>query len=75
MNTRAPIIYLPHGGGPLPLTDDPSHAELQDFLRGLPERFAKPRAIVLISAHWEAQRVSVYDDPAPELLFDYYGFP
>jgi len=75
MSTRAPILYLPHGGGPLPLTNDPSHAELKSFLQTLPERFPKPRAIVMISAHWEAPRVCVYDDPAPELLFDYYNFP
>jgi aromatic ring-opening dioxygenase catalytic subunit (LigB family) len=75
MSTRAPILYIPHGGGPLPLTGDPAHAELTAFLTSLPERFDKPRAIVMISAHWEAPRVSVYDDPAPELLFDYYGFP
>ena len=75
MSQRAPVLYLPHGGGPLPLTSDPSHAELKQFLTSLPERFEKPRAVVLISAHWEAPRVSVYNDPAPELLFDYYGFP
>ncbi|HWK53433.1 MAG TPA: class III extradiol ring-cleavage dioxygenase [Hyphomicrobiales bacterium] len=75
MTARAPVLYLPHGGGPMPLTDDPTHAELRAFLQQVPERFPTPRAVLLISAHWEAPRASVYDDPAPELLFDYYGFP
>jgi 4,5-DOPA dioxygenase extradiol len=75
MSALAPVIYLPHGGGPMPLLGDPSHADLIRFLQTLPERFARPRAVVLVSAHWEAPLPSVYLDEAPSLLFDYYGFP
>lgn len=71
----APVLYLPHGGGPMPLLGDPSHADLVRFLKDLPGRFAKPKGIVLISAHWEAEVPSVYQDASPSLLFDYYGFP
>ena len=71
----APVLYLPHGSGPMPLLDDPAHAGLIHFLKGLAPRIAKPEAIVLVSAHWEAAVPSVYADAAPGMLFDYYGFP
>ena len=72
---KAPVLYIPHGGGPLPLLDDPGHAELIAFLREIPARLGKPSAILVISAHWEAPVFTVQDIPAPELLYDYYGFP
>lgn len=75
MTTLAPVLYLPHGGGPMPLLDDPAHAELIGFLKGLAGQFARPEAIVLVSAHWEERVPSVYADAAPGMLFDYYGFP
>lgn len=75
MSTLAPVLYLPHGGGPMPLLDDPAHAELIRFLKGLAAAFPRPEAIVLVSAHWEERVPSVYADAAPGMLFDYYGFP
>ncbi|MEO8799634.1 MAG: class III extradiol ring-cleavage dioxygenase, partial [Polyangiaceae bacterium] len=39
---------------------------------GLPTR---PRALLVISAHWEAKVATVTTRPVPSLLFDYYGFP
>ena len=47
-----------------------------DHLRGildtLPE---KPRAILMISGHWETERPTLNVGAHPDLLFDYYGFP
>ncbi|MEI7950314.1 MAG: hypothetical protein WCI66_08785 [Gammaproteobacteria bacterium] len=71
----APIYYLPHGGGPMPLLDDPAHAGLIRFLKALNGKIAKPEAIVLISAHWEEAQPSVYAGDHHGMLFDYYGFP
>ena len=33
----APVLYLPHGGGPLPLLGDPHHQGLTQFLTQLME--------------------------------------
>lgn len=71
----APILYLPHGGGPLPLLDDPAHRNLTRFLRGIGSAMPKPAAVVLVSAHWESRAVALNAARAPALLFDYYGFP
>lgn len=71
----APILYLPHGGGPMPLMGDPSHANMVAFWKSMAQRFPQPDAVVVISAHWEAEVVSVTADQQPALIYDYYNFP
>lgn len=75
VTTLMPVVYVPHGGGPLPLMNDPGHERLAAFLRDLPSHLARPTAIVVISAHWETTEVRVTANPAPDMLFDYYNFP
>jgi aromatic ring-opening dioxygenase catalytic subunit (LigB family) len=70
-----PTVYLPHGGGPLPLMQDPSHRELAQFLQGLSLRLPKPLRILVVSAHWEGPEVLISSHPQPGMLFDYAGFP
>ncbi len=74
-SSRAQILYIPHGGGPLPLLGEPSHQRLVDFLRTISNRLRPPKAIVLISAHWEAERPTLTAAARPDLFYDYYGFP
>jgi len=76
---RLPTIYIPHGGGPFHLIEwqprDP-WVGLRDYLSSLGTLVQpRPRAILVISAHWEEDVVAVQKHPAPKLLFDYYGFP
>jgi len=75
MTKPATILYIPHGGGPLPLLNDPGHLDLNRFLRGFPAIIDKPDAIVVISAHWEETEIAITASASPSLLFDYYGFP
>lgn len=35
----------------------------------------KPKAIVVISAHWQSDTLRVTSAPNPDLIYDYYGFP
>lgn len=55
---------------------DPMWQPMQDYLAAiiasLPER---PRAILIVSGHWEEARFTVHSGEKPPLLFDYYGFP
>lgn len=71
----ASIVYLSHGGGPLPLLGDPDHQEMRDLLVDLPRRLIQPEAIVVVSAHWEEAKATVTSAPQPPLIYDYYGFP
>lgn len=46
------------------------------FLERVPSLLpAAPRAILVVTAHWEAEVVSFTGGPRPQLIYDYYGFP
>ena len=79
---RQPAIYVSHGGGPCFWIDFPApfgpHAydSLRAYLAGIADSLpARPKAVVVISGHWEEPRATVSVNPAPGMLFDYYGFP
>ena len=72
---QAPILYLPHGGGPLPLMADRGHLELVNFLQTVGSTLGRPAAILVVSAHWEAPGPMVQSGATPGLFYDYYGFP
>jgi len=71
----AQMIYLSHGGGPLPILGDAGHAAMVEFLRQLPSRLRRPEAILVISAHWEERAATLVGARTPPLVYDYYGFP
>ena len=74
-NNRSTILYLSHGGGPLPILGDPGHQAMIDFMRRLPETIARPKNILVISAHWEEPVPTLLGAPKPPMFYDYYGFP
>jgi len=76
---KLPTLFLPHGAGPCffmdwnpPNTWDRHRHFLQGVSKLLPET---PRALLVISAHWEAPEFTVQRQSAPGLVFDYHGFP
>ncbi len=71
----SPILYLPHGGGPLPLLGDSGHADLISFLGNVRGKLGEPRAILVISAHWEEAQPTIQSGEKPDLFYDYSGFP
>jgi aromatic ring-opening dioxygenase catalytic subunit (LigB family) len=73
-----PSLYIPHGGGPCFFMDDPggTWAGMGGFLAGLPASLPeRPRAILIVSGHWETQGFALTGSVRPPLVFDYYGFP
>lgn len=78
---RLPVVFLPHGGGPWPFVklamgteaEKDSLTRYLQSVRDLPP--APPRALLVVSAHWEEARPTVMTNAKPPLLFDYYGFP
>ena len=71
----ARIVYVPHGGGPMPLLKDPGHKSLIRFLQSFSGKIERPEAILIIGAHWEEACVSLTSASAPGLIYDYGGFP
>lgn len=66
-----PALFLSHGAPTLALARGPA----SDFLRTLGASLARPRAILVVSAHWEAAEVRVLATAQPATVYDFYGFP
>ena len=66
-----PALYIGHGAPPL-LDDALWTSQLADLARDLP----RPRAILIVSAHWESAPLSLTASPAATpLVYDFGGFP
>ncbi len=75
LTPAAPVMFISHGGGPLPLLGDPGHSELVANLKTMAAAIPKPNAIVMISAHWEENGFQIISGAQPPLIYDYGGFP
>jgi len=78
MPTRQPSLFIPHGGGPCFFMDDPqgNWTSMEALLRTVPDLLPeRPRAILLVSAHWETRGFSFTGGAQPMLVYDYYNFP
>ena len=75
MSGNNTIMFISHGGGPMPLLEDKNHTQMIDTLKRMKNKIAKPSAILVISAHWETQVATITSGAAPPLIYDYNGFP
>ena len=68
---RMPSYFISHGGGSWPWIDEmragfaPLEASLAAIPSELPER---PRAILMVSGHWEAREVRVMHGAQPPMV-------
>ena len=82
---RLPTYFIPHGGGPcffikpqdmLPGMPKDTWGPLAAYLRGIDAAIAiRPRAVLVISAHWLTDRPTLGCAVSHHLLYDYYNFP
>ncbi|KDO16515.1 hypothetical protein SPRG_17967 [Saprolegnia parasitica CBS 223.65] len=82
---RAAAVFANHGAGPFPIlkpSTDPNHGPTRLFLETkIPELLSlndptkRPKAIVIVTAHWEEPFVAISSGASHDLLYDYYGFP
>jgi 4,5-DOPA dioxygenase extradiol len=66
-----PSLFLSHGAPTLPLTDTPARA----FLSQIGDTLERPKAILVISAHWETAVPTVNAVESNETIHDFGGFP
>lgn len=65
----------------MPLLGDPGHKEITKSLKTKVPKILKlgtseaPKAILLVTAHWSTNKVTVSSGSKHDLLYDYYGFP
>ena len=83
-----PTLFISHGGGPCFqmvardrsdfIAEIDAKSRAADFFRGLVASLAlpaPPRALLVVSAHWEEARPTVMTGARPDLYLDYGGFP
>ncbi len=76
--SRMPVYFLSHGGGPWPYVDGMRQlfARTECEFKVLPDRLpAKPKAVLVITGHWEEDAFTVSTADRPPMMYDYGGFP
>ena len=67
---KMPVLFLAHGS-PMTLQQPHRMGQFQALGASLP----KPKAILVLSAHWETQPVMLGTTSTLPLIYDFYGFP
>ena len=67
---KTPVIFVAHGAPPL-LDDRRWMSELNAWARALPA----PKAVLMLSAHWEERPITLGATTTVPLVYDFYGFP
>ncbi|GDY24459.1 dioxygenase [Agarivorans sp. Toyoura001] len=70
-NTLAPVLFLSHGSPMRVLESSPANT----FLKSLAGRIATPKAIVVVSPHWETTGLHFTQQAQLETIYDFWGFP
>lgn len=77
--TILPTYFVSHGGGPWPWMRDHYGAAYDQLAASLAamriEAGPAVRAVLVVTAHWEAPRFMVSSSAAPGMIYDYGGFP
>jgi aromatic ring-opening dioxygenase catalytic subunit (LigB family) len=78
-NTPLPTYFISHGGGPWPWMKDRTNGgydRLEASLQQIPRDLGRtPKAVLVISGHWEESEFTVMASARPPMIYDYYGFP
>lgn len=75
---KFPVYFISHGGGPWPHVEGmrQQFANTERAFTALPQRLpSRPKAVLVISGHWEAPEFTVSTAEQPGMEYDYYGFP
>ena len=77
--SRLPTYFVSHGGGPWPWMKDQyggAYDKLEASLVDIPRQVGtRPKAVLVVSSHWEAEGFMVSSGSAPGMIYDYGGFP
>jgi aromatic ring-opening dioxygenase catalytic subunit (LigB family) len=79
MTTQLPTYFVSHGGGPWPFMKDQygvTYDVLEASLADMPRQIGgRPKAVLVVSGHWEEREPTLSSGTAPPMIYDYSGFP
>ncbi len=74
-----PTYFLSHGGGPWPFMMDQyggRYDQLLASLQDIPRQIGRtPKALLVVTAHWEGPDFLISSGERPGMIYDYSGFP
>ena len=76
--SKMPVFFVSHGGGPWPYIESmrQKFAKTERGLASIPGRLSeKPKAVLVITGHWEAEAFTVSTAAQPPMVYDYSVFP
>lgn len=79
MSPILPTYFVSHGGGPWPFMKEQygvTYDILEASLADMPRQIGgKPKAVLVVSGHWEEREPTLSAGAAPPMIYDYRGFP
>ena len=67
---KLPALFISHGAPTLALEQSATTSALARIGQNLP----KPRAIIIMSAHWQSAKLEISSNPQPKTWHDFSGF-
>lgn len=75
MSKKMPVLFLSHGSPMNVILENDYTRDLINFGKKLKAEIDKPKAILVISAHWYTRGSYITYADNPKQIFDFYGFP
>jgi aromatic ring-opening dioxygenase catalytic subunit (LigB family) len=79
MPPRLPTYFVSHGGGPWPWMKEQAggaYDKLEHSLVDIKRQVGvRPKAVLVVTGHWEAPDFLLSSGVAPGMIYDYGGFP
>lgn len=70
-----PSLFVTHGAPTLAIEDGPARRFLSGYGGVLDKAHGRPKAILVVSAHYEESVAKVTSTASPETIYDFRGFP
>ncbi|MFW9875343.1 MAG: DODA-type extradiol aromatic ring-opening family dioxygenase, partial [Candidatus Thorarchaeota archaeon] len=67
---KMPVLFIGHGSPINIISDNKFTQDLKKLGKDLP----KPKAILVVSAHWLTEGTRVLCSMKPNIIYDFYGF-
>ncbi len=71
MSKKLPVLFIAHGS-PMNALENNDYTR---SIKALAQKIERPKAIMVISAHWTTRGTYITSEDKPKTIYDFYGFP